>query len=155
RRFGVRRHFSISPWSDCVEVHWGPSCEAYVTPVSGDKVGIAMLWSGRKAGFDALLESFPALKERVRGAPVASHDRGTGPLHQSVRAVPQGRLALVGDAAGYLDAITGEGLAVTLHESAALVAALLAGDLSRYVAAHRRISRLPDFMTSLVLGLER
>jgi flavin-dependent dehydrogenase len=155
RRFGVRRHFTVAPWSDCVEVHWGPECEAYVTPVSGDEVGIAVLWSGRKAGFDSLLESFPALKEKVRGAPVASRDLGTGPLQQQVRAVTNNRLALVGDAAGYLDAITGEGLAVTLHESAALIDALLAGDLSRYAAAHRRVNRLPNFMTSMVLGLER
>lgn len=155
RRFGIRRHFGVAPWSDCVEVHWGPECEAYVTPVSGDEVGIAMLWSGHKAGFDRLLESFPALKRKVEGAPVASRDRGTGPLQQQVRAVTKDRVALVGDAAGYLDAITGEGLAVTLHESAALVEALVAVDLSRYAAAHRRINRLPNFMTSTVLALER
>ena len=123
RRFGVRRHFAVTPWSDCVEVHWGPACEAYVTPVAG--------------------------------AAVTSRDRGTGPLQQRVRAVSRGQVALVGDAAGYLDAITGEGLAVTLHESAALVAALVAGDLAPYAAAHRRINRLPNFMTSLVLALER
>jgi len=74
-----------------------------------------------------------------------------------IQAIPErkDRVALVGDAAGYLDAITGEGLAVTLHESAALVAALAAGDLAPYAAAHRRINRLPNFMTSLVLALER
>ena len=33
RRFGVRRHFAMAPWSDFVEVYWGPDCEAYVTPV--------------------------------------------------------------------------------------------------------------------------
>ncbi|HSS48335.1 MAG TPA: NAD(P)/FAD-dependent oxidoreductase [Thermoanaerobaculia bacterium] len=155
RRFGVRRHFAVAPWSDCVEVHWGPECEAYVTPASRDEVGIAILWSGRKAGFDDLLEDFPALKEKVGNAPITSRDRGTGPLQQQVRAVTRDRVALVGDAAGYLDAITGEGLAVTLHASAALVEALVAGDLSRYAAAHRRINRLPNFMTSMVLALER
>jgi flavin-dependent dehydrogenase len=61
----------------------------------------------------------------------------------------------VGDAAGYLDAITGEGLAVAFHESAALVAAVKANDLARYAAAWRRINRLPNAMTSLVLALER
>jgi flavin-dependent dehydrogenase len=155
RRFGVRRHFAVAPWSDCVEVYWGPECEAYVTPVSGDEVGIAVLWSGHKGGFDSLLECFPALKERIGNAPIVSRDRGTGPLKQQASAVSKGRVALVGDAAGYLDAITGEGLAVTLHESAALVEALVAGDLSRYAAAHRRINRLPNFMTSMVLSLER
>ncbi|MFL6234887.1 MAG: NAD(P)/FAD-dependent oxidoreductase, partial [Thermoanaerobaculia bacterium] len=99
--------------------------------------------------------SLPELRARVAGAPLASRDRGTGPLRQRARAVHKGNLALVGDAAGYFDAITGEGLAVALHESAALVEALVAGDLDRYVAAHRRINRLPDFMTGLVLSLER
>jgi flavin-dependent dehydrogenase len=155
RRFGVRRHFAVVPWSDCVEVYWGPECEAYVTPVAPDEVGIAVLWSGRKSDFDQLLASFPSLKERVADVPVTSRDRGTGPLRQQVQAVHKGRVALVGDAAGYLDAITGEGLAVTLHESAALVESILADDLEHYAAAHRRINRLPNFMTSLVLGLER
>ena len=154
-RYGVRRHFAMAPWSDCVEVYWGPGCEAYVTPVAPDQVGIALLWSGRKADFDDLLDTLPELRARVAGAPSASRDRGTGPLRQRARAVRKGNMALVGDAAGYFDAITGEGLAVALHESAALVEAILAGDLGRYARAHRRINRLPDLMTGLVLALER
>jgi flavin-dependent dehydrogenase len=155
RRFGVRRHFAMAPWSDFVEVYWGPGCEAYVTPVAPDQVGIAFLWSLGKTGFDDLLERIPALREKIAGAPPSSRDRGTGPLHQRVRAVRRGNVALVGDAAGYLDAITGEGLAVALHESAALVEALVAGDLDLYERAHRRINRLPNVMTGLVLALER
>jgi flavin-dependent dehydrogenase len=146
-RYGVRRHFAMAPWSDFVEVYWGPDCEAYVTPVAADQVGIAFLWAGRKADFDGLLESLPELRARVVGKLLASRDRGTGPLRQRARAVRRGNVALVGDAAGYFDAITGEGLAVALHESAALVEALVAGD--------RRINRLPTVMTGLVLALER
>jgi flavin-dependent dehydrogenase len=155
RRFGVRRHYTLEPWTDCVEVHWGPGCEAYVTPVGPDLVGVAMLWSGAKAGFDDLLKRFPTLEERLAGAPIASRDRGAGPLHQRVRSVYRANLALVGDAAGYLDAITGEGLAVALHQSQALVEALRQGSLAGYSAASRRIHRLPDGMTSLMLFLER
>ena len=154
RRFGVRRHFAMAPWTDVVEVHWGPACEAYVTPVGPDELGVALLWSGGKADFDDLLDRLPRLRERLAGMPVASRDRGAGPLHQRVRAVHRGNVALVGDASGYLDAITGEGMAIALHQSAALVEALAAGDLSSYAAAHRRIARLPDFMTRLVLALE-
>jgi flavin-dependent dehydrogenase len=155
RRFGVRRHFAVRPWTDLVEVHWGPGCEAYVTPVGPDQVGIALLWSSGVSSFDELLDRFPVLRERLAGVPEVSRDRGAGPLHQRALGVHRGSVALVGDAAGYLDAITGEGLAVSLHQSAALVEAILAGDLARYAAAHRRIARLPDFMTSLVLALER
>jgi flavin-dependent dehydrogenase len=154
-RFGVRRHFAMAPWSDFVEVYWGPGCEAYVTPVAADEVGVAFLWSGRKADFDALLETLPALGARLAGAPAAARDRGAGPLRQRARGVRRGNVLLVGDAAGYFDAITGEGLAVALHESAALVAALAAGEPGRYAAAHRRINRLPNLMTGLVLAMER
>src|SRR5579864_7245000 len=155
RRFGVRRHFACRPWSDLVEVHWGPGCEAYVTPVGPDEVGVAMLWSGGKARFDDLLARFPALAARLDGAPAASRDRGAGPLLQRPRGVCRGNVALVGDASGYFDAITGEGLAVALHQSAALIEALAAGDLGRYAARHRRIGRLPDNLTALLLAVER
>ena len=124
RRFGVRRHFACRPWSDMVEVWWGPRCEAYVTPVGPREVGVAMLWSEGKAGFDELLARFPALAARLAGAPPTSRDRGAGPLAQRARAVCRGNVALVGDASGYVDAITGEGLAVALHQSAALIEAL-------------------------------
>lgn len=155
RRLGVRRHFGCRPWSDMVEVHWGPGCEAYVTPVGPDEVGVAMLWSDGKASFDALLAHFPALAARLAGAPAVSRDRGAGPLLQRPRGVCRGNVALVGDASGYVDAITGEGLAVALHQSAALIEALAAGDLARYAARHRRIGRLPDNMTALLLAVER
>jgi flavin-dependent dehydrogenase len=138
-----------------VEVYWGPGCEAYVTPVGPREVGVAMLWSGRKARFDDLLAHFPALAARLAGAPATSRDRGAGPLLQRPRAVCRGNVALVGDASGYVDAITGEGLAVALHQSAALIDALAAGDLGRYAARHRRIGRLPDNMTALLLAVER
>jgi flavin-dependent dehydrogenase len=155
RRFGVRRHFAMAPWSDFVEVSWGPGCEAYVTPVSPEEIGVALLWSGGPSDFDTLLAHFPALRERLAGAPHTSRDRGAGPLRQRVRGVLRGNLALVGDAAGYVDAITGEGLAVAFHEAAALVDALRTGDLEPYAAACRRINRLPDTLTSLMLFLEQ
>jgi menaquinone-9 beta-reductase len=160
RRFGMRQHFAVEPWCDVVEVYWGPGCEAYVTPTAPGEVGVALLWSEaeERVGFDGLLTRFPALVERLAGAPAASRVRGCGPLRQRAGAVARGNVALVGDAAGYLDAITGEGIAVALHQSAALVAALAApggADLERYAAAHARIGRLPDTMTSAVLALER
>ena len=154
RRFGVRRHFRMAPWADLVEVHWGPACEAYVTPLGPELIGVALLWSGGKADFDTLVDRLPALRERLSGAPVVSKDRGAGPLHQRVKGVVRGNVALVGDAAGYLDAITGEGMAIAFHQAAALGESLRAGDLRTYAAAHRRISRLPDIMTSVVLALE-
>ena len=34
RRYGLRAHLPVAPWSDFVEVHWSPRGEAYVTPVA-------------------------------------------------------------------------------------------------------------------------
>ena len=155
QRFGVRRHFRTSPWTDCVEVYWADDCEAYVTPVAEDEVGVAILWSDRKASFDQLLSSFPSLAERLVGRPPASRDRGSGPLRQRVRGVARGRVALVGDASGYVDAITGEGLSLAFHQAEALAAALKQGDLQPYARRHRRIAALPDGMTRLLLWIER
>lgn len=163
QRFGVRRHFRVAPWTDVVEVYWAQedsttrhAAEAYVTPVAADEIGVAFLWSGSAGGgFDALLPRFPELHERLRTALPTSRDLGCGPLLQEVREAHRGRLALVGDAGGYLDAITGEGLALAFHQAFALVEAILAGDLSAYGRAHRRIRRLPDWLTRAVLILDR
>jgi flavin-dependent dehydrogenase len=156
RRYGVRRHFRVAAWSDQVEVHWGDDrTEAYVTPVDDDTVGLAFLWSGGTARFDELLSRFPALRERVEARPAVSADRGAGPLRRRVRGVRRGRLALVGDASGYVDAITGEGLALAFHHAFALVDALKVCDLGAYARAHRRIGALPNTLTRLVLLVER
>jgi len=124
-RFGIRRHFALPPWTDFVEVYWAPGVEAYVTPVGPRSVNVALLRE-RDAGedFDALLQRFPSLRERTRGAPVESELRGAGPLLQRVRARWAGRLALIGDAAGYVDAITGQGLSLAFTASAILLESL-------------------------------
>ena len=155
RRFGVRRHYAVKPWASHVEVWWADGFEAYVTPVSAGEVGVAMLWSGRKAGFDELLSGLPALARHLKGAEATSRDRGCGPLAQKVRRVYRGRLALVGDASGYVDAITGEGLALAFHQAFSLVEAVEAGSLRLYARAHRRHRRLPDALTHALLFAER
>lgn len=154
RRFGVRRHFAVAPWTDLVEVYWADRCEAYVTPVSDGVVGVALLWSAKKAGFDELMESFPALRERLGRAPAASRDRGAGPLAQRPRGVVRGRVALVGDASGYVDAITGEGLSLALHQAPVLIEAIRRGDLSSYARRHRRLGRWANVLTELLLWVE-
>ncbi|MCZ7652423.1 MAG: NAD(P)/FAD-dependent oxidoreductase [Thermoanaerobaculia bacterium] len=157
RRFGVRRHVRIPPWGDRVEVHWGEGCEGYVTPVGPALVGVALLWNGAwrgsrlAGGFERLLPRLPALAARLREAPVAGPDRGAGPFGQRARAVARGRVLLVGDAAGYLDPLTGEGLALGFAQARALATALAAGDPARYRAAHRRDGRRARAITRLAL----
>ena len=108
RRWGIRRHYEIAPWTDSVEVHWSKGAEAYVTPVADDCVGVAILSSSR-GGFDRHFESFGELRDRVAGH-AHGQDRAAGPLRQKVSNRTAGRVLLVGDAAGYIDALTGEGM---------------------------------------------
>jgi 2-polyprenyl-6-methoxyphenol hydroxylase-like FAD-dependent oxidoreductase len=42
-RYGLRRHFAITPWTDHVEVWWGPASEAYLTPVDRETLGVAFV----------------------------------------------------------------------------------------------------------------
>ena len=133
RRFGLRQHFALPPWAPRVEVHWSDGVEAYVTPAGVHRVGVAFLWEagaiGEGAGIGALLARFPVLGERLAGAPPDSRPLGAGPLRQNVRARTAPRAALVGDAAGYVDAITGDGLSIGFAQARAL-AAVLPGALS-------------------------
>jgi flavin-dependent dehydrogenase len=132
----------MAPWTDLVEIHWTDGCEAYATPVGPETVNIAFLWHGAFARptWDSLLGRFPRLRDQVDGAPTGSEERGSGPLAQAARARFAHRLALVGDAAGYVDAITGQGLTLALLSAERLVAALPRdlGDAGALGAALRR-----------------
>jgi len=126
RRFGLRRHYAIAPWSDLIEVHWTPRAEAYVTPVSHDLVGIALLGPAR-TDFDEAIASVPALASRLAGVAPASSLRGAGPFDQRATRRSFGRVMLVGDASGYVDAITGEGIRVGLAQARAAIECIAAG----------------------------
>ena len=142
RRYGLRRHYAVRPWSEHVEVHWSEHAEAYVTPVSEGLVGVALLLDGdARAPYDEVLAAFPALAARLRGAEAASDVRGAGPLRQVAGAPRVGRVLLVGDAAGYVDALTGEGIAVGLATAEAAVSAVAAGRPEAYPAAWRAATR--------------
>ncbi|SER98811.1 Dehydrogenase (flavoprotein) [Pedococcus cremeus] len=136
RRFGLRRHFATTPWSRHVEVHWGATGEAYVTPVGEDLVGVAVL-SAARVSYDEHLAGFPALQERLREASPATPVRGAGPLRQRAARRTAGRVLLVGDASGYVDALTGEGISLGLAQARAAVDAVARDRPHAYEAAWR------------------
>lgn len=149
RRWGIRRHIEISPWSDCVEVYWGRDAEAYVTPVGENCVGVAILTSTR-GGFDARLADFPLLAERIHGI-AHGHDRAAGPLRQKVRNRTAGRVLLVGDAAGYVDALTGEGMGLAFGAAELLVQCVRADRPGDYDRQWRALTRRYRFLTGALL----
>lgn len=150
RRYGLRRHFSLAPWTSHVEVHWAESTEAYVTPVAPDLVGVALLTSTR-GSFDDQLSQFPELRARTAGAQ-AGETAGAGPLRQRATARVAGRVLLVGDAAGYLDALTGEGIALAVAQARVAVDAIAADDPSRYEHEWRTVTRRYRLLTASLLG---
>jgi len=149
-RRGLRRHYFVKPWTELVEVYWSTLGEAYVTPVADDLVGVAVLTSER-GPFDSHLEAFPALKRRLAEADEATSVLGAGPLRQRVKGRVAGRVMLVGDAAGYVDALTGEGIAVALRTSAELVRCVTEDRPAAYDAAWRRVSWECRFLTGSLL----
>jgi flavin-dependent dehydrogenase len=149
-RFGLRRHYRMAPWSDLVEVYWSPGAEAYVTPVADDLVGVAVLGDSR-GDFDCRLAAFPALRERLAAAEPVGGVRGAGPLRQNVKRRVCANVLLVGDASGYIDALTGEGISVALAQAAALVECLQAGRVADYEHAWRRVSRKSRLLTTGLL----
>jgi flavin-dependent dehydrogenase len=153
RRYGQRCHVSMAPWSSLVEVHWATSGEAYVTPVGEGRVGIAVLSDERRRLAD-LVGDFPALADRLTGRAV-EQVRGAGPLRQRARRRVAGRVLLVGDASGYVDALTGEGIALGLAQARAAIEAILAGRPQAYELAWRRLGWRHGLLTQGLLTATR
>ncbi|WP_250290278.1 NAD(P)/FAD-dependent oxidoreductase [Streptomyces atroolivaceus] len=150
RRYGLRRHYRIAPWTDFVEVHWSREGEAYVTPVGEGLVGVAVL-SRHRRSHEQHLCAFPALARTLRGLE-AGPVRGAGPLRQAASAPRAGRVLLAGDAAGYVDALTGEGIALAAATASAAVDCLVAGLPDAYPARWARLTRRHRLLTGALLG---
>lgn len=153
KRWGARTYFRSEEERHYVEVTLGNGVESYLTPLGEGRYGLAFLWSPHLLGSQIetegnitqrLMSRFPAdFAERL---PLRSGDfwegtRAIGPLQQKVSSVlhSTGRVALVGDAAGYFDALTGEGLCLGLCQAQALSRCLIEDRLADYPARHRAI----------------
>ncbi|MBJ93927.1 MAG: monooxygenase [Rickettsiales bacterium] len=130
QRWGARQHFDVRPWTQHVEVWWSNGMEAYVTPSGPRQVEVAFLWDkskftptrkGREL-VTGLLDEFPQLRAKLgRQLPAAlSKAAGIGPLALGASSPVADRVVLIGDALGYVDGITGEGISVALSQVEAL-----------------------------------
>ncbi|WP_436791083.1 NAD(P)/FAD-dependent oxidoreductase [Yinghuangia sp. YIM S10712] len=153
-RYGLRRHYAVAPASEFVEVHWSARAEAYLTPLAPDLVGVALLTCER-APYHRQLAAFPALAARLADAEPVTEVRGAGPLRQAATRRRLGRVLLAGDAAGYVDAVTGEGVALALAGAEALVSCLVRGRPEAYDAAWLRLTRRYRLLTGALLGARR
>ena len=153
RRYGLRCHLTTAPWTSTVDVHWSSSAEAYVTPVAPDLVGVAIL-SDQPRPFEEMLREFPQLHARIDGVD-RTRVRGAGPLRQRSRRRTAGRILLVGDAAGYIDALTGEGIALGLAQARAAVDAVRRDRPLAYERAWHRLGRRHVILTRALLAVSQ
>jgi menaquinone-9 beta-reductase len=153
QRYAMRRHYGVAPWADYVEFYWGPRAQAYMTPISRREVCVVVAAETvEDAEFDSFLRTCPQLKTRLANAELSSRERGAVTLMHSLAAVHSGNVALVGDASGSVDAITGEGLRLAFRQAIALAEAMQQGDLTLYARAHRAVARKPMIMGELLLA---
>ena len=167
-RIGIRQHYQISPWSDYVEVYWSEYGECYVTPVGESEVGVAMLVYKEKlpprihgendttiSSFDQMLQWYPQLASRLQNATTTSTIRGAGTFEQRVSTPIFHRIFLVGDAAGYLDPITGEGIRLGLASARLAIENIIHNTPAKYQKDHKRLLTPYWVLTDGLLWIRR
>jgi flavin-dependent dehydrogenase len=155
RRFARRRHFAIAPWTASMEIYWGDRCQVYVTPVAHDEVCLALISREPCLNLkEALDRHFPRLGERLAGAGATTTERGAVTVSRRLRHVARENVALIGDASGSVDAITGEGICLSFRQAAILAEAMVAGDLAEYDRAHPRLALKAHVMARTMLALD-
>lgn len=153
-RYAFRRHYRVKPWTDQMEVYWGDRCQGYATPVSGEQVCVALASRDPNLRIEEGLSALPGLRDKLSGGQATSVERGALTGNRSFRQVCRGNVALVGDASGTVDAITGEGLGLAFRQAVALAGCLASDSLKRYAAEHRRLMLRPRTMARLMLTLD-
>jgi flavin-dependent dehydrogenase len=155
RRIGLRQHYAVTPWTDFVEVYWSDHGQAYVTPISSREVCVAFISNAKLPSSAEALKYFPALAHHLASAHPNGTPRGSITLGRTLRRVATGNIALIGDASGSVDAVTGEGMALCFRQAAALSLALKSNDLPAYQQAYRGIQRMPALMSRGLLLMDR
>lgn len=153
-RYAFRRHFRVAPWTDHMEVYWGKRCQGYATAVSCDEVCIAVASHDPRLRLDDGLAELPALRDQLRAAATVSSEKGALTGNHTLKRVWRGNVALIGDASGTVDAISGEGLGLAFRQAVFLAECFASGDLARYQIEHRRLTLRPRWMASMMLNLE-
>jgi flavin-dependent dehydrogenase len=153
-RFAARQHFRAAPWSDFVEVYWARDCQITVAPIASEELCIAVTSRSPRLRFREALTQVPTLASRLRGISALNSVRGARAALRRLRRVWRGRFALVGDASGSVDPLTGEGIGLAFRQAAALVEAIKRNDLQWYQAEHDRLGRAPRLMSKLMLMMD-
>jgi geranylgeranyl reductase family protein len=169
RRLALVAHLAgLTGLGEFGEIHVGPAGYCGVAPLGDDlanvamvlRPGVARLAAGRpEACFRELLAGFGDLGRRAAGARLARPVMCVGPLSYRARALVTDGALLVGDAGGFYDPFTGQGVYRALRgaqlAAPVVLDALRAGEPSRarllpYARARRREGRGPHAVEWLV-----
>lgn len=153
-RFSYRRHYRVAPWSQYVEVHWARGCQFYVSPLGPEEVSLILITRDPRQHITDALSQFPELAQRIEGREPTTAERGALATSRKVSRLYLRNIALVGDASGTVDPITGEGLSIAFQQALAVADALKRDDLSHYANLHARIMRRPRAMGQLMLLMD-
>ena len=135
-----------------IEVYYAGDAELYITPVDDETVGVAVL-GPKGINLSTTVARVPGIRAKLDGVPAASSLRGAGPFPYRVHHAQSGRVLLAGDAGGYVDAITGEGLRVGFAQGREAIAALQAGQPASYPQRWRKVTREFRLLTRGMVAL--
>ena len=163
RRLGLVAHYQGVPeLGHAGEMHVGPGWYVGLAPIAGGELNVGMalpLDEERRSAeerFEMAIAGIPAVADRLRAARRLTPILGASPIgHRVARAAGPGWL-LIGDAAGFIDPFTGEGIYRALRSARAAAEALAGGDEGaerRYLAARRAVFTAKDGLTWMVQGM--
>jgi geranylgeranyl reductase family protein len=173
QNLGMVAHYAgYNGLDDWGEMHVSARGYAGLAPLSGGLVNVGLVMpmskarenngDGATARFESFALSFPGVRKRLEGAERVTSVRGVGPIGARVRRTSGAGYMLVGDAAGFFDPFTGEGVYKALRgaEMLAEVAGdalegddLSAASLARYSRLRRQEFTAKDLVCRLVQGL--
>ncbi|MEJ2207555.1 MAG: NAD(P)/FAD-dependent oxidoreductase [Anaerolineae bacterium] len=174
QRWGISGHLrGVEERRPYIEVLFGRHSEIYLAPLADDLTLVAILaekqvmsaFRGDLAGrYHEFLKATPGLGERIRDSEVVPPVGARGPLGFQVEPIVLPGLLLVGDSAGFLDPITGEGMTLALKSARAMVPlverAFEQGDfgletLGPYASERANVVRDVGKLTQLMLDVTR
>jgi geranylgeranyl reductase family protein len=152
RRLGMVAHYEGLPeLTDHGEMHVGPGFYVGLAPLGGGRLNVGMALPMDGASRKPARRQFEAA---IAGIPAPI--RGASPIgHRVARAAGPGWI-LIGDAAGFIDPFTGEGIYRALRSARAAAEALAGGDEGapeRYLALRQGAFAAKDALTWLVQGM--
>lgn len=144
RRLGlVAHHAGIEGLDDHGEMHVGEGFYVGLAPLPGGELNVGMALPMDDPGsarqrFEAAIARLPAVAERLRSSRRVTPIRGAAPIGHRVTDVAGDGWLLVGDAAGFVDPFTGEGIHRALRSARAAAEAIVAGgDVADGYRRHR------------------